>query len=225
LRFIMTACPILPLVRIPFRAVAAGRSMGKCQLGVPAVLVAMSALLLGSPQAARAESNLQSGAAPALAASARLDFRITIPRVIFLRVGTGTDFASNPTVDAVDFNVPDNASGSGAAVAGQSSTAITARVVANGNNISFSAAGSTGGLTATSGAAGAVPWTEIVAASSGGSLPHPTIGNGGAGIASTLVASGGVVDQSSTWSFSYRNNTALAAGVYSGQVVYTAALP
>ena len=221
----MTPCPPLPLVRNPFRAVAAGRARGKSVPGGPAVLLAFAVFLLGLPQAVLAESNLQAGAAPALAASARLDFRITIPRVIFLRVGTGTNFASNPTVDAVDFNVPDNASGSGVAVAGQSSATITARVVANGNNISFSAAGSTGGLTPASGAASAVPWTEIVAASSGGSLPHPAIGNGGAGSASTLVASGGVVDQSSTWSFSYRNTTVMAAGVYSGQVVYTAALP
>ena len=172
-----------------------------------------------------AESSLNTGAAPALAASARLDFRVIIPRVIFLRVGTGTDFASNPSVDTVDFNVPDAAAGSGAAVTGQSSAAITARVLGNGSNISFSATGSNGGLTPSGSGAPAVPWTQIVAASGGGSLPHPAIGNGAPGTATTLLAAGGVVDQSSTWSFSYRNQAALPAGTYSGQVIYTAALP
>ena len=205
----MTHCPTPPTARTSVRA----------------VLLAASMLLSVSPPSVWAESGLNTGPAPALAASARLNFRITIPRVIFLRVGSGTDFASNTTVDAVDFNVPENTSGSGVAVAGQSSTAITARVVGNGNNISFSAAGSVGGLTPSSTGAPAVPWTQIVAASGAGSLPHPAIGNGTAGVASSLVASGGVVDQSSTWSFSYRNTTALPAGTYSGQVIYTAALP
>lgn len=203
----MTHCPNLPAQRNSVRAVAA-LTVG-----------------LALPHAVWAETNFNSGSASALAASARLDFRITIPRVLFLRVGTGTDFANNTSVDAVDFNVPESASGSGVPVAGQSGTAITARVVGNGNNISFSATGSSGGLTPSSVGAPAVPWTQIVAASGGGSLPHPAIGNGTAGAASSLVSTGGVVDQTSTWSFSYRNLTALPAGTYSGQVIYTAALP
>ncbi len=205
-------------------AVARGKPR-KFGTGVPALMWASSVLWVAATGSAWAESSLNTGSAAALAASARLDFRITIPRVIFLRVGSGTDFATNPTVDTVDFNVPDGASGSGAAVAGQSSAAITARVVGNGNNISFSATGTPGGLNPSGGGAPTVPWTQIVAVSGGGSLPHPAIGNGTAGTASSLVASGGVVDQSSSWSFSYRNNSVLPAGTYSGQVIYTAALP
>ena len=221
----MTHGPTQSAARISRRAIAVWLKARETVRGFPSAPVVASTVLLASSTAVWAESNLNSGSGPALAASARLDFRITIPRVIFLRVGTGTDFANNTSVDAVDFNVPENASGSGTAVAGQSSAAITARVLGNGNNISFSATGSMGGLTPSSTGAPTVPWAQIVAASGAGSLPHPAIGNGSAGAASSLMASGGVVDQSSTWSFSYRNTTALPAGTYSGQITYTAALP
>ena len=46
-----------------------------------------------------------------------------------------------------------------------------------------------------------------------------------AGVASPLTASGGVVDRSATWNFSYSNSAPLAAGNYNGRVFYTAALP
>ena len=36
------------------------------------------------------ESNLQSGAGSPLTATAHVDFQITIPKILFLRVGTGT---------------------------------------------------------------------------------------------------------------------------------------
>ena len=87
------------------------------------------------------------------------------------------------------------------------------------------ATGSPGGLNPASVGAPSVPWAQIEAAIGAGSLPHPAIGNGTPGAATSLVSAGGVVDQTSTWRFSYRNLTALPAGSYSGQVIYTAALP
>ena len=185
---------------------------------------AVISILLGSlAVAAHAESRLNSGNAPSLSASSRLDFRITVPRMLFLRVGTGSQFASNTTVDTVNFGVPEGDTGSGSTVAGQSASAITARVVGNGNTVSLSAAGSAGGLTGPG--TSTVPWTQIVPTSSAGTLPHPAIGTGAAGTSSTLAATGGVVDQSATWTFTYKNEIALAAGTYSGQVIYTASLP
>lgn len=211
-----------PSPRLRLVAMAASTHAAKLT-GLGMILVAMG----GLTSAARAESALRIGAVPSLSASARLDFRITIPRMLFLRVGTGSAFAANTTVDTVEFNVPEGASGSGVAVAGQSPTAITARVVGNGDNISFSAAGSAGGLAGPG--TSTVPWTQIVAAagsvSGSGTLPHPAIGSGTAGAATTLVAAGGIVDQSATWSFNYKNETPMAAGTYSGQVIYTATLP
>jgi len=42
------------------------------------------------PLLCHAESNLQSGAAAPLTASAHVDFQIAIPKFVFLRIGTGT---------------------------------------------------------------------------------------------------------------------------------------
>lgn len=182
-------------------------------------LVALAGL--GAIFAAQAESTLSSGAAAGLAASARLEFRVVVPTILFMQVDTGTNFANNATIDLVDFNVPTADVGTGNPTPGLSSAPVTARVVTNGNSVSLTARGSAGGLT---NGAQSIPWSQIMAAA-GGSLPHPAIGDGVAGAASTLVASAGVLDRSSTWSFSYRNSNTLPAGNYGGQVTYTAALP
>ena len=67
--------------------------------------VAASLTTLGMPMLANAESNVVTGAG-ALSASARLDFRVTIPKVLFLQVGTGTSMATLATVNLIDFTVP-----------------------------------------------------------------------------------------------------------------------
>jgi hypothetical protein len=176
--------------------------------------------------AAHAESDINTGAAAALPAVARLDFRIVVPRMIFLSVGTGTNFADNTTVDRVDFNLTAADVGSGVAVAGALGTGagypVPVRVLGNGGNITLTANGVAGGLT---NGVQTVPWTQITGTSSSLALPNPAIGNGVAGAASTLTATAGVVNQSATWSFSYANSAAVAAGTYNGRVTYTAALP
>src|SRR3546814_10444036 len=65
-------------------------------------LLATAALAV-MPMAANAESQYVDGSG---SASADLDFQIIIPRILFLRVGTGTDFADNGAIDLISFNVP-----------------------------------------------------------------------------------------------------------------------
>jgi hypothetical protein len=182
--------------------------------------------VVGAAFAAHAESDLNTGAAAALPAVARLDLRIVVPRMIFLSVGTGTNFADNTTIDRVDFNLTAADVGSGLAVNGALGVGagypVPIRVLGNGGNIALTANGVAGGLT---NGAQTVAWTQINRTSSNPALPNPAIGNGVAGAASTLTATAGVVDQSATWSFSYANSAAVAAGTYNGQVTYTAALP
>ena len=172
---------------------------------------------------ASAESDLNSGAGPGLSAVTRLNFRLTVPRIIFLRIGRGTNFADNTLVDRVTFAVNAANVGSAVPVAGVGSAGpVVARVLGNGGNVSFSASGVLGGL-----AKGArrIPWTQITSSTSGGTLPHPAIGNGVSGAASTLTAVSGMVDQTSTWSFNYSNATPVEFGTYNGRVIYTATLP
>ncbi|MEN9537988.1 MAG: hypothetical protein RLZZ126_223 [Pseudomonadota bacterium] len=169
---------------------------------------------------AHAESDINTGAAAGLAASARLDFRVTVPRVIFLQVGTGTAFADVTTVDTVDFTLAVADVGTGTAVAG--AAGVTARVLGNGGNVLLTASGVAGGPT---NGTQAIAWSQFTPSSSSGALPHPAIGNGAAGPATTLTATANVVNQTATWSFSYNNTTPVAAGTYTGRVTYTAALP
>ena len=96
--------------------------------------------------AAHAESTFQSTTGSgALNATARVDFRINIPRI-----GTGTLFGSNAAVDLIDFNVPAADVGNGTAVAATAGSGdlgngvVTARVRGNGGSV---------GLTATTGGA------------------------------------------------------------------------
>ncbi len=185
-------------------------------------LVAVAAV--AAAFSAHAESDINTGATAGLSAVAKLDFRVVVPRIIFLRVGTGTNFADalgGTNIDRVDFNLTAADVGSGAAIAGaagQGPYPVVARVLGNGGNVSFTAVGSGTGL---SNGTQVIPWSQIVSVASGGSLPHPAIG----GAASALTAAANIVDQTSTWNFSYSNSTAMASGQYNGQVTYTAALP
>ena len=64
-------------------------------------LIAMAAVAaaVGVATPALAESDIATAAAGAISASARLDFRITVPKIIFLQVGTGTAFSDVGTID------------------------------------------------------------------------------------------------------------------------------
>ncbi len=182
--------------------------------------------VIGAAFAAHAESDINATVAPIQNAVAKLDFRIVVPRIIFLSVGTTTNFADNTAVDRVDFTVTAANVGSGTAVAGALGAGlgypVPVRVLGNGGNVTLTANGVTGGLT---NGAQTVPWTQITGTSSNAGLPNPAIGNGVAGAASVLAAAAGVVNQSATWSFNYANTNPVAAGTYNGQVTYTAALP
>lgn len=174
-------------------------------------LLAVAAL--GAAFTAHAESTINSGAGANLATAARLNFSVVIPRVIYLRVGTGTDFTPSGTVDTVSF-APGAAAGNGTAVAAGATVGV--RLFSTGTGVTLGSTGSGTGLA--SGALPVIPWTQISATSSG--LAHPTIGAAAAAVTPT----GSITDQTAVWTFNYAN-AAAAAGTYTGQVTYTATLP
>ncbi|MCZ7153656.1 hypothetical protein, partial [Salmonella enterica] len=73
-----------------------------------------------------------------------LDFQITVPRVLYLRVGAGTAMANNTAVNLIDFNVPAAQVGNGTAIAATAPSGdlgngtVTARLIGNGGAINFS---------------------------------------------------------------------------------------
>ncbi|WP_213952726.1 MULTISPECIES: hypothetical protein [unclassified Variovorax] len=213
---------------------------------------ALAALLV--PLAAQAEStvtNSLTAAAPA-PASARLDFRITIPKVLFLQVGTGAaaPLAALGTINKIEFDVPAGNVGNGTAVAPTTGgdllggTGVTVRVYSNtGSRVDLTST-TTGPMTA--GGAASVPWSDIAvttaslatptAGYSNIAIPHPAFTTGASGGTSAAVAltgagggsPAGLVRREGSWVFAYANTAALPAGVYgdtaanNGRVTYTA---
>jgi len=198
--------------------------------------------LLAAP--AHAESTFTTPAIAGSTATARLDFSIVIPQVLFLRVGTSAGNTSTTgTVDSVTFTVPAANVGDSSVIAGVggdlTAGAVTVRVYGNGGNISLNSA-TTGPLT--TGTAGEViPWSQInvtgaalgatTAGFTNAAITHPAFNlgaSGGAGTATTLTATNRVVRVEGKWTYTYLNATVPAAGTYggtiakNGRVTYTA---
>ena len=185
--------------------------------------VALALLTAGLvPLAAQAESNLQTGAG-ALSVSARVNFSIVIPRLLFLQVGTGTLLANNPTIDTITFTPAVGVIGDGSVVnatAGSGNLgngAVTVRVIGNTGTVSL---GATGPANLTNVASNTIPWTQIATAVTGGAT-HPTIN----GTGTTFTPSNGAVNINGTWTYTYLNANVPGAGTFTGQVLYTATAP
>lgn len=190
--------------------------------------------------AAQAESNFQTTTGTgALTANARLDFQVTVPKILFLQVGTGTQFANNTAINQIAFVVPGAGVGDGSAVAATAASGdagngrVTARLVGNNGAIAFSST-TLGALN--NGAAGdTISYSQIgVAAApltSATALPSPALVDGASTTTSITPAAGKVVNRDATWTYSYLNQTVAAPGVYGGvnaqnsRVTYTAVMP
>lgn len=189
--------------------------------------IALLAALAAVPMMASAESDLSTGAG-ALTANARLDFRIIIPRFLYLSVGTSTALADNTTVNRVEFDVPVASLGTGA-FAATSSTApaypIAVRLIGNGGPIDIRSTTTTAGLS--NGAGDTIAWTTLTATAAGATpIPHPDFVNTGSTTVAVAPTSGTkITDRTGTWTYSYSNATVPAAGQYDGQVTYTALMP
>lgn len=177
---------------------------------------------LAVPLAAHAESDFNSGGGAGITASAHVDFSVTIPKFVFLQVGTGTMMADNTTVDLITVSVPPANVGNSTPVAatGGNLTGGQVTVVVRGNNGDMTL-GSTAPVAGLSNGSGDnIVWTQIATAITGG-MTHPTIN----GSTVPYVATGKVVNASGTWTYSYLNSITPAPGTYTGQVTYTATTP
>jgi hypothetical protein len=182
------------------------------------------AVALAAPLLASAESQLTVGAG---AASARLDFRVVIPRVLFLAVGTGAaGLATNTFTDTVTFDYTTNpaAVGTGAAAGAITGNVVPVRVLGN-NGVIALASTNTGALTNATG--DSIAWSEITATSSDATnfaSPAPTGASVNLGVSSGTK----VTSRTANWTFSYANTAAVPPGTYgttNGRVTYTATMP
>lgn len=191
----------------------------KASLNIVKTTAAVAVLAL--PLAAQAESNVTTGAGT-ISATARVTFNITIPRFIFLQVGTGTLLAANATINTIAFTPAVAVVGNSTPVAATAGSGdlgngiVTVRVIGNAGNVTL---GATGPANLTSGS-NTIPWTQIATAITGGAT-HPTINGANA----TFTAVANVVNINGTWTYSYLNALTPASGTYTGQVLYTATTP
>jgi hypothetical protein len=168
--------------------------------------------------------------------TARLDFRVIIPRVLFLAVGSGaagTALTANGVIDQVTFDYTTNsgAVGSGAAAAVITGNVVPVRVVGNNGVVALTAT-TTGALT-NGVATEVIPWSQIsVVSSDAANLPSPAIPLTGLGAGSNVAVSSGtkVTNRTANWTYSYANSTVLPAGTYgtalnNGRILYTASMP
>jgi len=208
----------------------------------PKIVLAVAAALV--PLAAYAESNVQSGAATAApGATAHVDFQITIPKILYLRVGTGSSYttgvlSSVGTVDLIQFAPTAAQVGNGTAVAATAGSGDlangveTAAVVSNSGNVTLNATAS-GALS--DGAGDSIPYTQITTTAStlnsATALPAPVLSNGTSANVVLTAPATKIINQDAKWTYAYANTTSPPAGTYggvnvnNGRVVYTATMP
>jgi hypothetical protein len=195
-----------------------------------------------APLLCHAESNFLTGAGSPLTATAHVDFQITIPKFIFLRVGTGTGttaggWGANGNIDLITFAPPAATVGNGVALAGTGGDLggglETAVVIANHGNVTLSST-TLGRLS--DGVGDTISYTTIKTTASklttNQVLPAPALADG----ATSTVVVGGmgpgkIVRRDAKWAYTYTNATKPPGGTYggvntnNGRVTYTASVP
>ena len=171
-----------------------------------------------------------------------LDFEINIDKFIFFRVGTGAFPSASGTVDTVNFTLTPQIPPGPVTPANGNSTALNWTAVAPTYNVSGSNlvlpvevrsnAGTVSLRAAVTSAlvsgANSIPLSQITIASSDPNLPAPLIPNAGTGPAVNVTGtafSNLVTVRSANWTFSYSAATAPRAGIYNGQITFTASAP
>jgi len=204
-------------------------------------LLAVSAV---TPLLCQAESTFNNGGGSPATATARVDFQITIPKFVFLRVGNGTGtvaggWATQALIDQITWaptaaQVGTNTlaapmAGTGGDLGGGTETAV---VVANNGNVSLSST-TLGALN--DGAAGdTITYAKIVTTASKNTtatiLAAPALADA-ATTTITLTAVGKIVQQDAKWAYGFANDFIPPAGTYGGvnannsRVTYTASVP
>jgi len=218
---------------------------GAARLALAAMLTprpaqALLILVAAVPLLGHAESSLQSGAASPLRATAHLDFLITIPKFLFLRVGTGTGTAAggwgtNGKIDLISLAPAAAKVGNGVAVAGTGGDlgggVETAVVVANHGNVTLSST-TLGKLN--DGVGDTISYATIKTAASklttAQVLPAPALADG-ATTSVVVAAAAKIVRRDAKWTYTYTNATLPPQGTYggvntnNGRVTYTASVP
>lgn len=187
-----------------------------------AAMLGLVAPVLASLPTARAESQLVVGAGPA---SARVNFVIVVPRLLYLGLGAGGEKSlrsAQASVSTVTFDLGSRPGSVGAGAA-QAPADVGMPVAVYGNQ---------GPVTIRVdhpphliGPQGSISFQQLQVRSSDAShLPAPNFG-GAAVVMPVSAARSRVTDRQATWVYSYRNDTTPPPGRYEGQAIYTVSMP
>jgi hypothetical protein len=203
-------------------------------------LIGAAAITL--PLIAQAESNVATGTGT-LTATAHVDFSVVIPKVLYLRVGTGSTYTgttpsltSLATIDTITFSPAAGSVGNGTAVAGTggdlNNGVETAAIVSNSGSVTLTAT-SNGALS--DGAGDSIAYTQITttasALTSATALPAPVLSNTTSNSVVLTAPASKLITEDAKWTFSYANTVSVPAGTYgataanNGQITYTATMP
>jgi len=170
---------------------------------------------------ANAESNFETGAGAT--ADARLNFEIVIPPFVYFRVsaaGAGTIDTINFSPTATDvYTGGGTTAGTGGDVGGG---AVNVVLISNGGDVEITPSNG-GGLT--NGGGNTISYTQINTTVVG-SITAPTLTDAGGSTETIPANPSGIINLTSVWTYEYINPaTPPAAGTYTDQVTYTAAIP
>lgn len=207
--------------------------------------VAWAAAACAGGMLAHAEQQQVTGALR-LAANARLDFQISIEKFVFLRVGDGAWPSPSSSQNTVNFALTGSIpSGAVPAVTGNNravgwSGAAPAFTVSSSNNVLPVEVRSNAGQVKLNASVGApltngsavIAMSAVSVSSSSAAIPAPVIPANGSGPTVNVTGGGAstinslVTNQSANWTFSLDTSGAAAwqAGIYSGQITFTASV-
>jgi hypothetical protein len=199
---------------------------------------AVLAALVAAPMLSNAESTFTTGAGSPITASAKLDFQIVIPKILFLQVGTGTNMAANATVNQIAFSVPAANVGDGTVISATAGSGdlgngvVTARVIGNNGTVTFTST-TVGALG--NGAGDTISYGQIATAAAANTsvvvLAHPTLADAATTTVTLTPAAGKVLNRDAKWTYTYANAAVVPPGTYGGvntnnsRVTYTASMP
>lgn len=191
---------------------------------------AVGAALALNAISALAESTSAAGGSGA-STSARLDFRLTVPKFLSLQVGS----AGAGTIDTITFNPTVAQLGTGVDIAG-SAVAVTVQANPGADTVNLTYrttdAGGTG-LAALSDGTNTVPWSTVGVTSDSATLTHPAnLADGSAADINVLAPvpkTAGVINLTANWTYVWNDGGTVyagsAAGGYTGRVAYRLATP
>lgn len=178
----------------------------------------------------------------AISTSVNLDFRITLNKFIFFRVGTGAFPNASAVIDTVNFQVrpsipaggvtPTNGNNIGVAWDGQ---APSFSIQASGNVVPVDVRSNAGQVSirasvvnALSNGTETIPMSNISVSSSDTNLPAPPIPDSGTGAAVNVTGTSFgnlVTSRQADWTFNYSGSGNVQPGTYNGRLLFTASTP